>query len=67
MSHMQLVQEHVGSGLTLRVHALTRVTRFSRTPDGELYNPDFQMLAKSFGIESALIEEPDDLAEHPLN
>ncbi|UQN04987.1 AIM24 family protein [Deinococcus sp. QL22] len=36
MSHMQLVQEHVGSGLTLRVHALTHVTRFSRTPDGEL-------------------------------
>lgn len=34
-----------------------------RTPDGELYNPDFQMLAKSFGIESALIEEPDDLAD----
>jgi acetolactate synthase-1/2/3 large subunit len=32
-----------------------------RTPDGELYNPDFQMLAKSFGIESALIEEPADL------
>lgn len=32
-----------------------------RTPDGELYNPDFQMLARSFGIESALIEEPDDL------
>ncbi len=32
-----------------------------RTPDGELYNPDFQMLAKSFGIASALIEEPDDL------
>jgi acetolactate synthase-1/2/3 large subunit len=33
-----------------------------RTPDGELYNPDFQMLAKSFGIESALITEPDDIA-----
>lgn len=32
-----------------------------RTPDGELYNPDFQLLARSFGIESALIEEPDDL------
>jgi acetolactate synthase I/II/III large subunit len=32
-----------------------------RTPDGELYNPDFQMLARSFGIASALIEEPDDL------
>ncbi len=33
-----------------------------RTPDGELYNPDFQMLAESFGIESALVEEPDELA-----
>ncbi|WP_159851499.1 thiamine pyrophosphate-binding protein [Brevundimonas sp. G8] len=32
-----------------------------RTPDGEPYNPDFQLLAKSFGIASALIEEPDDL------
>lgn len=32
-----------------------------RTPDGELYNPDFQLLAKSFGIASALIEEPEDL------
>ncbi len=32
-----------------------------RTPDGELYNPDFQLLAKSFGIQSALIEEPEDL------
>lgn len=29
--------------------------------DGELYNPDFQLLAKSFGIKSALIEEPSDL------
>jgi acetolactate synthase-1/2/3 large subunit len=36
-------------------------TMFS-TPDGEQYNPDFMMLAKSFGIESALVEEPDDLA-----
>jgi acetolactate synthase-1/2/3 large subunit len=34
-----------------------------RTPDGELYNPDFMELAKSFGIESALVEEPDDVAE----
>jgi len=32
-----------------------------RAPDGELYNPDFQLLARSFGIDSALIEEPDDL------
>lgn len=37
-------------------------TEFS-TPDGELYNPDFQLLAKSFGIASALIEEPADLEE----
>src|SRR6185437_5145863 len=33
-----------------------------RTPDGELYNPDFMMLAKSFGIDSALVEEPGDVA-----
>lgn len=32
-----------------------------RSPDGELYNPDFQVLARSFGIKSALIEEPSDL------
>lgn len=32
-----------------------------RSPDGELYNPDFQLLARSFGIKSALIEEPADL------
>ncbi len=31
------------------------------TPDGEQYNPDFQMVAKAFKIESALIESPDDL------
>jgi acetolactate synthase-1/2/3 large subunit len=35
-------------------------TEFTR-PDGTPYNPDFLMLAKSFGIESALIEEPSDL------
>jgi acetolactate synthase-1/2/3 large subunit len=33
-----------------------------RTPDGELYNPDFMLLAKSFGIESALVEEPEEIA-----
>jgi acetolactate synthase I/II/III large subunit len=33
-----------------------------RTPDGEPYNPDFMDLAKSFGIESALVEEPDEVA-----
>jgi acetolactate synthase-1/2/3 large subunit len=32
------------------------------TPDGKQYNPDFMLLAKSFGIESALVEEPDELA-----
>jgi acetolactate synthase-1/2/3 large subunit len=36
-------------------------TEFTR-PDGTPYNPDFMLLAKSFGIESALVEEPDDLA-----
>ena len=32
-----------------------------RTPDGELYNPDFMELAKSFGIASALVEEPEEI------
>jgi len=36
-------------------------TEFTR-PDGTPYNPDFVMLAKSFGIEAALVEEPRDLA-----
>ncbi|MBP8273215.1 MAG: thiamine pyrophosphate-binding protein [Acidobacteria bacterium] len=31
------------------------------TPDGEPYNPDFMMLAKSFGIASDLVKQPDDL------
>ncbi len=31
------------------------------TPDGEAYNPDFQMVAKAFGIASAKIEKPEDL------
>ena len=32
-----------------------------RRPDGTPYNPDFPLMAKSFGIESALVEEPSDL------
>jgi acetolactate synthase-1/2/3 large subunit len=32
-----------------------------RTPDGAPYNPDFPLLAKAFGIEAALVEEPDEL------
>ena len=36
-------------------------TEFTR-PDGTPYNPDFMLMAKSFGIESALVEEPSDLA-----
>lgn len=32
-----------------------------KTPDGKEYNPDFQLLAKSFGIESALVEDPNEL------
>lgn len=35
-------------------------TEFMR-PDGTPYNPDFMLLAKSFGIESALVEKPGDL------
>ena len=35
-------------------------TEFTR-PDGTPYNPDFMLLAKAFGIESALVEEPNDL------
>jgi acetolactate synthase-1/2/3 large subunit len=37
-------------------------TEFTR-PDGTPYNPDFMLLAKSFGIDSALVEHPNDLAE----
>ncbi len=36
-------------------------TEFTR-PDGTPYNPDFMLLAKSFGIESDLVIEPADLA-----
>jgi acetolactate synthase-1/2/3 large subunit len=36
-------------------------TEFTR-PDGTPYNPDFLLMAKSFGIESALVEEPSDIA-----
>jgi acetolactate synthase I/II/III large subunit len=31
------------------------------TPDGSPYNPDFVMMAKSFGIEAVKVDEPDDL------
>jgi acetolactate synthase I/II/III large subunit len=37
-------------------------TEFTR-PDGTPYNPDFVLLAKSFGIEAALVERPSDLRE----
>ena len=36
-------------------------TEFTK-PDGTPYNPDFMLLAKSFGIESDLVVEPADLA-----
>jgi acetolactate synthase I/II/III large subunit len=32
-----------------------------RTPDGEPYNPDFPLLARAFGVESARVDEPDHL------
>jgi acetolactate synthase I/II/III large subunit len=31
------------------------------TPDGEPYNPDFPLLARAFGVESARVDAPDDL------
>ena len=37
-------------------------TEFTR-PDGTPYNPDFMLLAKSFGFESARVEQPADLRE----
>jgi acetolactate synthase I/II/III large subunit len=37
-------------------------TEFTR-PDGTPYNPDFMLLAKSFGIESAFVERPGDLRD----
>ena len=33
------------------------------TPDGKPYNPDFPMMAKSFGIESARVEKPAELED----
>jgi acetolactate synthase-1/2/3 large subunit len=33
------------------------------TPDGKPYNPDFPMMAKSFGIESAKVEKPEELED----
>lgn len=35
-------------------------TEFTR-PDGQAYNPDFMLLAQSFGIESRLVTQPDEL------
>jgi acetolactate synthase-1/2/3 large subunit len=32
-----------------------------RTPDGKPYNPNFPMLARAFGVESARVESPGDL------
>jgi acetolactate synthase I/II/III large subunit len=37
-------------------------TEFTR-PDGAPYNPDFMLLAKAFGLQSALVEEPSDLSQ----
>jgi acetolactate synthase-1/2/3 large subunit len=33
-----------------------------RTPDGQPYNPDFQLMARAFGIGSNLVEDPGELA-----
>jgi acetolactate synthase I/II/III large subunit len=37
-------------------------TEFTR-PDGTPYNPDFMLLARSFGFESARVEQPGDLRQ----
>ncbi|NUZ06066.1 thiamine pyrophosphate-binding protein [Piscinibacter koreensis] len=37
-------------------------TQFRR-PNGELYNPDFMLMAKSFGIDSMLVTNPNELAD----
>jgi acetolactate synthase-1/2/3 large subunit len=37
-------------------------TEFTK-PDGTPYNPDFMLLAKAFGLEGALVEEPGELAD----
>ena len=34
-----------------------------KTPDGQPYNPDFLLLARAFGVESARVESPDGLPE----
>lgn len=33
------------------------------TPDGEPYNPDFPLLARAFGLESARVDQPADLPD----
>lgn len=33
------------------------------TPDGEPYNPDFPLLARAFGVDSARVDAPDDLPQ----
>jgi acetolactate synthase-1/2/3 large subunit len=38
----------------------TYATKFT-TPDGKDYNPDFMLLAKAFGMKSALVTEPSEL------
>ena len=40
--------------------ANTYGTRFTR-PDGQAYNPDFMLMAKSFGIDSMLVTNPHEL------
>lgn len=38
-------------------------TSFVNEESGELYNPDFTALAKSFGVKAVKVEKPDDIAE----
>ena len=34
-----------------------------RTPDGKPYNPDFVLMAQSFGVKAAQVTQPGDLAQ----
>ena len=36
-------------------------TSFTKDKTGELYNPDFAMLARSFGVEALRVDRPGDL------
>jgi uncharacterized protein (AIM24 family) len=52
MTHMQLVQEQKGDGVTFRIHALTHVTRYSVGTDGDL--AETRVMDGRFTVEAEL-------------